>query len=124
MTGDRDTEELVEELRAVLADVPEVAFAYLFGSHARGDARPDSDVDVAVMLSSGAAAMDSAARLRLLAPKLLPVTGEGFDLVFLDRAGVLLGHRVLRDGILLCDADPVARVRHRVRAVSSYLDTG
>jgi predicted nucleotidyltransferase len=115
--------ELVRGLRATLAGVPEVAFAYLFGSRARGDARADSDVDLAVMLTSCAVSMDGAARIRYLAPKLLPVTGDALDLVFLDRAGILLAHRVLRDGILVRDADPVARVRHQVATVSRYLDT-
>ena len=38
---------LLRQLRAVLAKYP-VKAAYLFGSYARGDERPDSDVDVYV----------------------------------------------------------------------------
>lgn len=51
-------DDVFEALRAaageVFADQP-VTFAYLFGSHARGDARADSDVDVAVRLSDATA---------------------------------------------------------------------
>jgi len=35
-------------LRDALADVPGIEAAFIFGSRARGDARPDSDVDVLV----------------------------------------------------------------------------
>ncbi len=114
---------LVRELAVVLAAIPDVAFAYLFGSRARGKARPDSDVDLALMLAEPAAGFDHAERILYLAPLLLPWTGNRLDLVFLDMAGNLLGHRVLRDGILIHEKDLKARVRHYVRAVSAYLDT-
>mgnify|MGYP006266126129 CR=1 FL=1 len=41
--------ELLRQLREVLAKYP-VRAAYLFGSYARGDERPDSDVDVYVQI--------------------------------------------------------------------------
>ncbi len=40
--------EFIDPLRAVLARHPQVNFAMLFGSLARGTARPDSDLDLAV----------------------------------------------------------------------------
>lgn len=42
---------MVESLSRCLAEVPWVEFAYLFGSHAQGRARPDSDIDVAVKVT-------------------------------------------------------------------------
>jgi predicted nucleotidyltransferase len=41
-------DELRDELRALYGD--RLAHTVLFGSHARGEARPDSDVDVLVVL--------------------------------------------------------------------------
>ena len=41
--------ELLRQLREVLAKYP-VKAAYLFGSYARGDERPDSDVDIYVQV--------------------------------------------------------------------------
>ena len=38
-------------LRAYLADQDDLAAAYLFGSRARRDARPDSDLDVATVFA-------------------------------------------------------------------------
>ncbi len=50
------TKVLFEDLQADLSGLNWVGFAYLFGSQARGEARPDSDVDVAVWLAADAAA--------------------------------------------------------------------
>jgi|SRR5690554_2969575 len=38
----------IEKLSELLADFPHIRVAALFGSMARGTARPDSDIDVAV----------------------------------------------------------------------------
>ena len=42
------------------------------------------------------------------------------DLVVLNRAPADLIHRVLRDGILVLDLDPSARIRFEVRARNEY----
>lgn len=50
----------VDRLRAANdAFVPQVRFAYLFGSRAQGRERPDSDIDVAVVLDDGIAAAEA-----------------------------------------------------------------
>jgi uncharacterized protein len=43
------SEEIAQKIRPTLEKY-EVSYAGLFGSHARGDARPDSDVDILVSL--------------------------------------------------------------------------
>ena len=42
--------DLAERLRAALAARPEILDGYLFGSHARGEAGPDSDIHLLVVL--------------------------------------------------------------------------
>jgi hypothetical protein len=44
------------------------------------------------------------------------------DLLVLNRAPVDLIHRVLRDGILLHDRHPAARIRFEVKARNEYFD--
>ena len=106
-----DREELRVRLSARLAAEPGVATAYLFGSLARGDDHPSSDADVGVLFSSDP-------------PRTL--AGLHFDrrvqLVVLNRAPADLIHRVLRDGILLLDRDPSARIRFEVRSRNAYFD--
>lgn len=48
---DHDTEEAVRRFLALIAGQYDMAGAIVFGSRARGTHRPDSDADVAVILS-------------------------------------------------------------------------
>lgn len=42
--------DILDRLRDSLIRIPQVKFAYVFGSHARGDVGPLSDIDIAVFL--------------------------------------------------------------------------
>lgn len=116
------TADIVSALRAHFeADPVRPAAVYLFGSAARGEARPDSDVDVGVLYGGERVAGLEALRLDVegaLQRKLRrPV-----DLVVLDQAPVDLVHRVLRDGVIAFEDDRAARVRFEVRARNEYFD--
>lgn len=108
----------------VLAAFPEVAAAWLFGSEARGEARPDSDVDIGLVFRTrGATALDHywdlltmAARLEAVAP------GRRIDLVVLESQGPIFCHRVLSEGRLVYDADPERRVDFESDAYVRYFD--
>lgn len=109
--------ELVSTLREILSSVPELAFAYLFGSVAKGRTRVASDVDVAVHMGgrlSGAARVDLALDLE---GRLERATGRPVQVVVLDDAPLELRFNVLAHGIPLCAQDLAAR-----RAF--YVDTG
>ncbi len=99
----------------------EISCVYLFGSRARGDAHPGSDTDVAVLY-----AQDPPPGLRGLALDLADDLRKALhapvDLVVLNRAPPDLIHRVLRDGILVCESDRAARVRFEVDARRRYFD--
>jgi predicted nucleotidyltransferase len=80
---------------------------YLFGSHARGDARPDSDVDLC-LVAEGAAAQIKAAQafrraMRGIRPKpaftLLPIAPERLE----EKKAMqdVFFATVLREGVLL-----------------------
>ena len=79
MELDEALQELKRELQALYGD--RLKGLYLFGSHARGEAEPDSDVDVAVVLDDYDSVWeeihrmsDIAARLSLEADVLLMET--------------------------------------------------
>jgi predicted nucleotidyltransferase len=98
-----------------------IAAVYLFGSVARGEARASSDVDVAVLFERTPprtlqgrpfeleAALESSLRRQV-------------QLVTLNDAPPDLVHRVLRDGRLILDRDPVSRIRFEVHARNAYFD--
>jgi predicted nucleotidyltransferase len=91
---------------------------WLFGSEARGHARRDSDVDLAVLFPRPILADQLlAARLDLEA-----LLGRSVDLVDLRRASPILGRQVVRDGRLLLDRDPVDRHVFAMLLPSRYSD--
>ncbi len=115
-------QHLIDLLSATLAQRTEgLVCAYLFGSHARGDAVPGSDVDVALLFEQAPPRTLSGLHPEL-ADELAGTVGQPVDLVVLNRAPVDLIHRVLRDGLLLLDSDPGARIRFEVRARNEYFD--
>jgi predicted nucleotidyltransferase len=113
---------MAQEIAQVFAARNEDAAAvYLFGSAARGEARPDSDVDVAVLY--GKALEPGLAGLKLaLAGDLEARLGRPVDLVVLDTQSPDFIHRVLRDGLLVIETNRSARVRFEVTARNEYFD--
>jgi predicted nucleotidyltransferase len=112
---------LADQLREVLTGDRRVDCGWLFGSTARGDAGPLSDVDVAVLLDP---AVPPEARLEVaaaLAEDLERKCGR-VDLVLLEEAPPALRHRVFREGLLLCERDARRRVAFEARAIQEYLD--
>lgn len=61
---DTDASELIERLRRAAEPLPELSAAILFGSRAVGRARPESDIDVAVLLTDSAVETDRGELLR------------------------------------------------------------
>jgi len=99
----------------------DIAAVYLFGSTARGTARADSDVDVAVLFHSPPPRTLGGPRLSIEG-ELERTLGAPVDLVVLNDAPVDLRIRVLRDGRLLVDGDPSARIAFEVRTRSEAFD--
>lgn len=103
----------LESLGSVLEAQPAVRFAYLFGSAARHDLRPLSDVDVAVYLD---AAIDPvAARLDVIRLVTKHLGTDEVDLVVLNHAPTALAGRILQTRRVISDKDPF--LRHRFESV-------
>ncbi len=119
--------DLLPRLRAAAAEEFEgagVRFAYLFGSHARGQARPDSDVDVAVHFAGDVSPEEYLERSVLLAGRLTHRSGIGpiDGLVVLNEAPLRLVGRVLRDRIVLFGQDDPVRVDYEMRMGKLAMD--
>jgi predicted nucleotidyltransferase len=84
-------------LRDALARAADLRLAMMFGSVARGEARANSDVDVAVLADHTLSADE---RIRLV-ESIAQATGRAVDLVDLTTAGPPLLGEILRDGIRL-----------------------
>ncbi|MEJ5946813.1 HepT-like ribonuclease domain-containing protein [Pseudokineococcus basanitobsidens] len=86
------------------------SFAYLHGSRARGDAREDSDVDVAAWWPA-----DPPASFDVLLP-------PGVDLLVLNFAPLVLRGRVAVEGRLLFETDAAERVHWEATTRTVYFD--
>lgn len=112
----------MEKVRAVLETAPrDVVAVYLYGSRARGTDKPESDVDLALLLVA-----PPASTLRSVSREMEDVVERALrapvEAVVLNGAPADLVHRVLRDGILVLDRDRAARLRFEVRARNEYFD--
>ena len=105
MVADDVPGEVIGALRAAGA-----SFALVFGSRARGDARPGSDLDVAAWWASDPPDSWDVA---------LP---DPVDLVVLNGAPLELAGRLALEGELLFDDDPPARVRWVADTRKIWLD--
>ena len=98
-----------------------IVAAYLFGSEARGSARPDSDVDVAILFATPPP--HTLAGLPLdLEGDLERLLGRRVEVVAMNTAPVDLIHRVLRDGVLLFEGDRSRRIGFEVQRRNEFFD--
>ncbi|MCC7541042.1 MAG: nucleotidyltransferase domain-containing protein [Deltaproteobacteria bacterium] len=93
--------------------------ALLFGSTARGTARTDSDLDVAIVPADPD--LPLAEELALEA-RLEHATGRPVEVVRADRAARAVAWRIARDGIVLFADSPHAASRFRARIAIEHGD--
>lgn len=108
----------------VLRRFPEISAAWLFGSVARGEARLDSDLDVALLFRTrGATVLDNYELLGRIAAQLEAVApGRLIDLVSIEAQGPVFQHRILSEGRLVHDVDPPRRVDFESDVYVRYFD--
>jgi predicted nucleotidyltransferase len=90
-------------LAETLKTLPEIAFAYLFGSAQNGTIKEGSDLDIAVYLTGKGKNDDKETELRLKILRILESTVPGFDnfdLVVLNESGTILGMQALQGTLL------------------------
>ena len=114
---------LLAQLASALEGREEILEAYLFGSHARGQAQPHSDIDVAVYIDEGRADDGAWGYQAQLTTDLMVALGTNdVDVVVLNRTSILLYHRVLRDGVRFLSRDLRATTTRAGQALSRYFD--
>ena len=107
-----------DRLAQLFSEHPEIELVYLFGSHAKGCARPDSDLDLGV-----SAVTDNYATLKLaLLEELAAARFENVDLSFMQQATPLLRFQMVRHNTLIyCRADVSAGTIFS-RCLNEYFD--
>jgi predicted nucleotidyltransferase len=115
---------LIDAATRALVPIEAVRLAYLFGSRARGTARSDSDLDIAVVYANDADATQREALRRRVVAALtdaLGAVGEHTDVVDLERAPAEIAFAAIRGARLLARSEE-ERVRHEVRIARTYDD--
>jgi predicted nucleotidyltransferase len=112
---------LERRIADLFRDRSDVVAVYLFGSRARGTARHDSDIDVAVLFDRHPPPRLDGPRI-VLEGELERVLGRAVDLVVLNDAAADLRVRVLRDGRVLVDRDRGRRIAFEVQTRNEAFD--
>jgi hypothetical protein len=115
-------ERIEKELRDFFVSTSsDILTVYLYGSMARDEDRATSDVDVAILFRDCPPHTLEHPTIRL-AGALEHHLGLPVEVVALNDAPVDLIHRVLRDGSILVDRDPAARVRFEIKSRNDFFD--
>jgi predicted nucleotidyltransferase len=112
-----------ERLRDYFRRRGDVRLALLFGSLARGQGRPESDLDVAVRFAPGSRRPGLEHPRFAVAADLSPLVGRSVDVVDLDEAPPGLAWAVAAEGIVLREAEPGLATDFRAAAYDRYCDT-
>ena len=100
---------IIDELRGI-----EVEAIYLFGSYAKGNAKPISDIDISVITKRNVP--------RNIKEEILSNSSKNIDISIFWDLPPTIRFRVFKEGKLLYKRDEIALQRVKVDTLKSYLD--
>ncbi|MCK6493764.1 MAG: nucleotidyltransferase domain-containing protein [Nitrospira sp.] len=103
-------------VRFLREHIPDLVAIYQFGSQVRGDATPDSDIDLAILAKRTL----PSERLFELGQELAARLGRDVDLLDLKRASTVMRAQVLATGRILDSREGSARAEFEMYAYSDY----
>ncbi len=118
----------IDSIKEVLFPVFEkyrdrVIFAYLFGSAARGDIGPLSDIDIAVFLSPGPGESYQEMKLSLHADLCRALKTNEVDVLVLNGAtNIIILDEIVRQGRVVCDMNPELREEFELNILHGAID--
>jgi len=101
---------------------PEVAVVYLYGSQARGEAKKDSDIDLAVLVTDKRKYQGFGIPQVVFTCDLSKITNKKVEVQNLNDTPVDFAHRVLEEGILLISNNQKARIAFEEKILRIYFD--
>lgn len=112
----------VHEVQRLLAGIPSVKVAYLFGSYARGHAGPNSDIDFAFYLDHDDKKKRQDIRLHLLRHLTRIVGNDAVDVSIInDIASPEMKYFIITEGKVVYEQEPY-RVALEPRVLNEYFD--
>ena len=116
----KDISDHIKYASQYLEKRKDVIFAYLFGGLAKGDAKPLSDIDIAVYLDEGTNCLD--AKISILEDLIDILNTDEVDLIVLNQSSLPLSMNVIKNNRLLVDKQPFKRHVHYSLVMRKYLD--
>lgn len=118
------SDPVLDQLRSLALDTPEVAVLWLYGSRAKGTADESSDYDLAVAFTQPVGdPFERRLRPELLAQAwqdALELPAEKLSVIDIDLAPIPLAMAVIRTGRPLCVNDPLRLAREENRITSMW----
>lgn len=108
--------EKMESIKEFLLTNMSPSAIYVFGSVAKGHAREDSDIDIAVLLEKEEDVYD----VFMLAQELASILDQDVDLVQLKTASTVFQVQIISEGQVLYCADDIERVRFEALVYKMY----
>jgi predicted nucleotidyltransferase len=116
-------QEILQKLSSALESEPDIAFAYLFGSVAKGRSGPLSDVDVAVYFHpAGDARSRFKRRLQLMSKLGKALQRDDVEVVPLQDAPLDLAFEILAQGKLIFSKDDGQKADFVFETLRKYHD--
>lgn len=97
-----------------LSKIKSVQAVYLYGSHAKGNPKPYSDIDVCVLTDS-----DITASTR---KRIVGYASRKIELTLYHELPLPLQYRIVKEGKVLFIRNEIMVRRHQNRAIKRYLD--
>lgn len=94
---------------------------YLFGSYGTKYQTQNSDIDLAILFREDLSLMDD---MQIGAELELILSPEEVDVTNLNKAGVVLQHRILSQGIKIYEREPIFTANFIEKTLKKYFDFG
>ncbi len=99
---------------------PDTQAIYLFGSYSTEYERPESDVDIAVLLPVLTAKSAGSLTLSDCWSKLAALTGREVDVINLRQVNTVFQHEIIHHGQIIFNADEYATAEFEMLTMSFY----
>ena len=116
----KNINRLLPKAESYLRSRSDVAFAYLFGSLAKGKPKPLSDIDIAIYCSDESDISEK--KLEILGDLMDLLETDEIDLVVLNTAPVTLRMKVIEDKRVIADNVPFQRHSYESLTMREYFD--
>jgi len=111
---------LEEKIKKMLEKEKNILFAYIFGSYARGEARENSDIDVAIYVKK--VPKDIFKYENKIASKIEKEIKKQVEVRILNKLPFLLQSRITKEGKLIFSKNEKERIKFETFVLSNYLD--